>query len=210
MMPLCVLEVEFFKRLEMIDAHLAAAVAAARCPHCQGPLHQANYVRKPRGGLLCGDGEKAPLRHSLCCGRRGCRRRVLPPSLRFLGRRVYLGAVVLLASALALAANRIKPASDTSGVPLRCIQRWCSWWTDTFAKSNTWTHLRASFAAPTIKDSELPLSLFERVHAMQGRDPPWTKTFMAMAWHLAPATTTTKVTDTTRILRGVFAHLNDG
>ena len=35
-------------------------------------------------------------RFSFCCDRDGCRKRVTPPSVRFLGRRVYLGAVVIL------------------------------------------------------------------------------------------------------------------
>jgi hypothetical protein len=39
-------------------------------------------------------------RFSLCCGREGCRRRATPPSVRFLGRRVYVGAVVIVASVL--------------------------------------------------------------------------------------------------------------
>ena len=41
-------------------------------------------------------------RFSLCCGREGCRHRATPPSVRFLGRRVYVGAVVIVASAIAL------------------------------------------------------------------------------------------------------------
>ena len=35
-------------------------------------------------------------RFSLCCGRDGCRHRATPPSVRFLGGRVYVGAVVIV------------------------------------------------------------------------------------------------------------------
>jgi hypothetical protein len=38
-------------------------------------------------------------RFSFCCDRDGCRNRATPPSVRFLGRKVYLGAVVMLISA---------------------------------------------------------------------------------------------------------------
>jgi hypothetical protein len=39
---------ECFESLMAWDEELARLVAAARCPHCGGPLHQANYWRKPR------------------------------------------------------------------------------------------------------------------------------------------------------------------
>ncbi len=89
---------EFFSQLAALDAEISRRVAAAGCPRCGGPLHQAHYQRKPRGGVFAAAGEAFSLRHSLCCGREGCRKRTLPPSVRFLGRRVYLEAVVLLAS----------------------------------------------------------------------------------------------------------------
>ena len=66
---------EFFAALTAWDAKIAERVAAAGCPRCGGPLHQGNYLRKPRGGLLAEAGEGSTVRHSLCCGRRGCRNR---------------------------------------------------------------------------------------------------------------------------------------
>jgi hypothetical protein len=80
MLPDLRLHLECFERLMAWDEELARQVAAARCPHCGGPLHQANYWRKPRGALLAEAGEAFRLRHSLCCGREGCRKRSLPPS----------------------------------------------------------------------------------------------------------------------------------
>ena len=35
-------------------------------------------------------------RFSFCCSRDGCRKRKTPPSLRFLGRKVYVAAMVVL------------------------------------------------------------------------------------------------------------------
>jgi len=204
MMPFSRLEVEFFDQLKVMDEQLSAAVAAARCPHCRGPLHRANYARKPRGGLLCGSGEGAYLRHSLCCGKRGCRKRTLPPSLRFLGRRVYLGAVVVIASAMALLQTGLREASNASGVPMRTLLGWGAWWTNDFARSVAWAELRARFASPAPNESMLPLSMLDRVHSMQGRDPPLAKTMTAMARHLAVVTT--RFAQTTRFVRDVFTH----
>jgi hypothetical protein len=114
---------EFFARLEKVDEMIAARVAAGRCRHCEGPLHQGNYQRKPRGGLIATAGEAFTRRHSLCCGRRGCRKRALPPSLRFLGRRVYLEVVVVLASVMAQVVATAREAVAASGVPLRTLRR---------------------------------------------------------------------------------------
>lgn len=91
-----VLAGEFFVLLERIDQEIVRQVADGGCPRCDGPLHRGDYPRKPRGGLLARAGEAFNRRFSLCCG--WCRARCLPPSVRFLGRRVYLEAVVVLAT----------------------------------------------------------------------------------------------------------------
>lgn len=205
MMPFSRLEVEFFERLKVMDERLSVAVAAARCRHCAGPLHRSNYNRKPRGGLLCGAGERAYLRQSLCCGRRGCRKRTLPPSLLFLGRRVYVGALVVIASALALVQTGLRKAANVSGVPARTLVRWRGWWKEDFVASVAWAELRARFAAPAPEENLLPLSMLDRVHAMQGRDPPLTATMTAMARHLAGVTTS--FSQTTQFVRDVFGEL---
>ena len=54
-------------------------------------------------------------RLSFCCDRDGCRKRATPPSVRFLGRKVYLGAVVVL-----VAAMRQGPRPDGSGSCRSC------------------------------------------------------------------------------------------
>ena len=35
-----------------------------------------------------------------CCNQEGCRKRVTPPSVRFLGRKVYFAAVIILVAAM--------------------------------------------------------------------------------------------------------------
>src|SRR5262245_34120147 len=89
---------EFFERLQAADAQIAANVAGAGCEACGGRLHRGDYRRKPRGAVLAAAGEEFVVRFSFCCARDGCRQRATPPSLRFLGRRVYLGAAVVGAS----------------------------------------------------------------------------------------------------------------
>ncbi|WP_273178976.1 hypothetical protein [Ferrovum myxofaciens] len=86
----------FFKFLLRIDQDHAATIRLRGCIHCGGPLHQTHYERKPRDAPSSWIEEK--IRFSFCCGH--CRRRCTPASVRFLGRRVYWGATVLLVTAL--------------------------------------------------------------------------------------------------------------
>ena len=99
----------FWSVLLAIDHDLAEKTRKDACP-CGGRLHAANYLRKPRGTV-----EQLPpplcLRLSFCCDRDGCRKRVTPPSVRFLGRKVYLGAVVILISSLRQAS--VIPGADS-------------------------------------------------------------------------------------------------
>lgn len=190
---------EFFARLEKLDQMIAAAVAAARCRHCDGPLHQGNYLRKPRGGLIAVAGEAFTLRHSLCCGREGCRRRALPPSLRFLGRRVYLEAVVVAASVFAQVMATVRAAVSTTGVPRRTLRRWGTWWSDIFPRLPTWVELRARLVPPPPDEAELPRSLVERLGVdlrrrdSSGKEPAAADVMLLLARCLAPATTSSVV-----------------
>ena len=84
----------FFALLLQLDQDLAAEARAAGCA-CGGALHRAHYPRKPRGGPD-GLGAEHSVRLSFCCSVEGCRKRVTPRSLRFLGRKVFFGVWVLL------------------------------------------------------------------------------------------------------------------
>lgn len=180
---------EWFASLEAFDRQIAEAVAAAGCQHCGGPLHQGNYQRKPRGGNIAEAGEAFRLRHSLCCGREGCRKRALPPSLRFLGRRVYLEAVVLVSSALAQAIETLRLASEVTGVPARTLRRWHGWWTEVFPGSSVWTQLRARFVPPPPAAAELPQSLLQRAQAVLDADAAVNDVLLLAARWLSSATT---------------------
>ena len=85
---------KLFQLLERVDTELIEEAQANGCLLCGGKLHRSDYERKPRGG------PQWEVRYSLCCGRKGCRKRHTPPSVRFLGRRVYAGVVVVLVSAM--------------------------------------------------------------------------------------------------------------
>jgi hypothetical protein len=156
------LGVELFARLFDMDRRIARWVASLGCRFCEGPLHQSNYRRKPRGAQMAEAAEAFALRYSLCCGREGCRRRTLPPSLRFLGRRVYVEAVVLVASVVSLLLGSVKGTSDAMGVPVRTLKRWSAWWTESFPQSRAWHEIRAR-VVPSPEQWLLPRSLYERL-----------------------------------------------
>lgn len=170
-----------------IDREIAAGVRSGGCP-CGGRLHSARYPRQAGCGVPL---EKLDPDHrwrlSFCCDRDGCRRRTTPPSVRFLGRRVYLGLVVVLLSAQAQGATptRLRRLRRLVGdVSLRTVGRWRSWWQETFPVSQVWKESKARFA-PAIETSQLPASLLDRF-AMQGEPGG----VVAVLELLAPLTTT--------------------
>lgn len=200
---------EFFSRLTEMDAEIARRVAAARCGSCGGPLHQGNYVRKPRGALMAAASEAFSLRHSLCCGRRGCRRRALPPSVRFLGRRVYVEAVVLFASVVMILAVAVAAASRVTGVPRRTLRRWRAWWTGTFPISPLWIDLKAQFAPPPPASATMPWSLAEQLAVVlspprDGKKAASLDEIALLAGRLLAPATTSSVADGSRFLREDF------
>lgn len=134
------------------DERAAEAVRRQGCP-CGGALHQSNYPRKPRG-LPSEYDALFQTRFSFCCARDGCRRRRTPPSVRFLGRRVYVGLIVLLCSA-----ERLQPVE--ADVPRRTVGRWRTWFASRFVESRFWQSARALFMPPVV-ESALPRSLLEQ------------------------------------------------
>jgi hypothetical protein len=187
------LDREVYARLEMADVEIAAAVARGGCRWCGGPLHRADYERKPRGALIAAASEVWRVRIGLCCGRRGCRRRATPPSVRFLGRRVYVGAVVIIASVVALALRGRALAAET-GVPARTARRWSAWWRAGFPSTSLFAVI-AGRMVPALRCAELPRSLLER---FLGAPTVRMERLLAV---IAPLTTTS-VADGSRFVRG--------
>ena len=113
---------KFFQRLLEEDEVAVDRQRARGCPSCRGRLDRADYPRKPRG--LPAQWESLfNRRFSVCCCREGCRRRLTPPSVRFLGRRVYVGAVVLLGVTVPVlvAVENAQIAWSYTGAPARSL-----------------------------------------------------------------------------------------
>ncbi|MGE5203410.1 MAG: hypothetical protein ACM3O6_15240 [Acidobacteriota bacterium] len=91
--------------------------------------------------------------------------------MRFLGRRVYLGAVVVLASALqhGVSAFRAKRLKELFGASRQTLERWRTWWLETFPASRFWQELHGRFM-PAIDETTLPLSLVERFEHRNAED----------------------------------------
>lgn len=155
----------FFAALTRFDHDLAERVRASGCRWCGGRLDSARYPRKPRGGPA-GLGPEYEWRLSFCCAREGCRRRMTPPSVRYLGRRVYLGVVVVLVSAMThgLSVRRVAQLHAHLGIGLRTLRRWRRWWQHAFVESRFWRGARGRFLPPVDED-RLPASLLERFGA---------------------------------------------
>lgn len=145
-----------------IDDELAKATRDAGCPHCRARLHTANYPRKPRGAPLdLPDGYDRRL--SLCCSRDGCRRRATPPSARFLGRKVYLGAVVTIVTAMRQGPTPtgMRKLRALFGADRRTVERWRVFWQHHFPTSDFWREKKASAFAETPRAVELPRRLLQ-------------------------------------------------
>lgn len=149
----------FFRLLTRIDQELAAATRLQGCRACEGPLHVADYPRKPRG-CPATVREEYSRRLSFTCG--WCDRRATSPSVRFAGRRVYLAVVLMLISPPGSASartvcNRLRLAAVT-------LKRWRQWWRDEFPSTPFWLSVCARFMPP-VTISALPQSLLERFEA---------------------------------------------
>ena len=152
-------DLRFFQLLHRVDQELAAEARAGGCVFCGGVLHSANYPRKPRACLA--EAQNAyETRFSFCCS--VCRKRCTSMSVRFLGRRVYLGLAVVLVSARH--AGQIPAAARLeagSGIPIRTLERWRQWWQRDFALTPLWQAKCARFMPP-VDIGRLPGALLER------------------------------------------------
>lgn len=153
-------DARFYELLLAFDRDIAAAARAVGCARCGGVLHSARFRRKPRGGPA-GLGEAYDQRLSFCCASDLCRKRMTPPSFWFLGRKVYLGAVVVLVSAMRQGATAARQLCELVGVGRRTIARWREWWRRAFVASPFWREVSAAFMPP-VDQERLPASLLER------------------------------------------------
>jgi hypothetical protein len=146
----------FWAFLFTVDQDLAKTARQKACP-CGGRLHSAKYPRKPRGS------DDLPkeygCRLSFCCDRDNCRKRLTPPSVRFLGRKVYLHAVVVLVAAMRQGPSppRVRELSRRFGADHQTIARWQVFWEEHFPQTQFWKTARGRLKPGTFQ--VLPRSL---------------------------------------------------
>jgi len=156
-------DASFYRSLFQLDQAIAADVQATGCRHCGGRLHVADYPRKPRGVRSALDASYQ-YRLSFCCATDGCRRRTTPPSVRFLGRKVYLGVIVILVTALThgLTPRHRRLLIERLDLWPQTIARWQRWWREQVPMTRCWLALRGRFVPP-ITTFALPGALLGRL-----------------------------------------------
>lgn len=155
-------DASFYRLLLRIDEDLAEAERALGCRVCGRRLEVGHYRRKPRG-VAVQLPERFAVRFSFCCAERDCRKRRTPACLRFLGRKVYLGAIVVLISALRCGATpwRMRRLHELVGVSRHTVLRWQHWWREALPGMRCWAGLAGTLIPPPAI-AQLPASLLER------------------------------------------------
>jgi hypothetical protein len=155
-------DARFSAVLMEMDRDQLEQVRAAGCAKCGGPLHSGHFERKPAGVLL--PPEQLPqgytIRFDLCCG--WCRRRTLPSSVRFLGRKVFLAVVVAVATVLVRGADRnaTELIRRQLGASRSTLARWCRWWA-TLGETPMWIAARGTLPVD-LDEGAMPGSLLAR------------------------------------------------
>lgn len=172
-------DASFWVFLSDVDEDLAESARRQGCP-CGGRLHRANYPRKPRG--LDDPPAQCRRRHSFCCQRDGCRKRLTPPSVRFLGRRVYLGAVVILVAAMRQGPSprRVRELSELFGADRRTINRWRRFWRERFPLTRFWKVARGRLV-PAVEAGLLPRALLEALVAGERDREGWRRLLLFLS-----------------------------
>jgi hypothetical protein len=170
----------FWSFLFAIDQDLAETARKKACP-CGGRLHCANYLRKPRGTPVQLP-EPQRVRLSFCCDRDGCRKRVTPPSVRFLGPKVYLGAIIIVISAMRQGPTprRVRELCTRFGADRRTIARWQAFWREHVPQTPFWKVAHARFT-PVIRIVTLPYSLVDAFLSRDAGDTGWARLLRFLA-----------------------------
>jgi hypothetical protein len=82
--------------------------------------------------------------------------------VRFLGRKIYLGAVVVLVTAMRQGATprRVRELAQLFGADRRTIARWQAFWREHFPQTRFWKVARA-LLVPAVEVAILPLALVQ-------------------------------------------------
>jgi hypothetical protein len=135
----------FFQSLRDLDFEIFKAAKAKPCDLCAGRMDTSHYPRKLRGA-----GEKESQRFSLCCRKEGCRHRVTPPSLRFLGRKIYSAWVVILAL------EYCRDLGLDRKIARQTIARWKIFWKQRLAETHPFMRWARGLLPPGTPSSDLP------------------------------------------------------
>jgi hypothetical protein len=106
------------------------------------------------------------MRLSFCCAEENCRRRCTPPSVRFLGRKVYLSVIVILATAMrhGLTSKRRKQLIEELDLWPQTLVRWRGWWRELFPTTRCWKTEQGHFIPP-VDIRQLPGALLGQLLA---------------------------------------------
>jgi hypothetical protein len=82
---------------------------------------------------------------------------------------VYVSVVVVLMAAMVqgLAPERVERLRQVLGIDEKTLERWRSWWLETFVQSGFWKGARGRFMPP-LDEKQMPLSLVEAFGAQRG------------------------------------------
>jgi hypothetical protein len=146
--PVLHVEASFFQKLRELVLQLVKETKRRPCSQCGGKLDTSHFPRKPRGL-----GEEEHRRFSLCCRNEGCRHRVTPPSLRFLGRKVYSAWVVI--TVLEFAAELGLEAA----ICRRTLARWREYWRERLDEAHAFMRAARGLIPPGHPPAQLPGAL---------------------------------------------------
>lgn len=151
-----------FEFLQQIDRDTETRAGLEKCRFCGDRLHRGYYLRKPRAPGIDLSAEFC-VRPSFCCRRDGCRRRMTPALLRFLGRKVYVSIVVVLVAAMTQgpSAKRLCAIEAEIGIAPQTVRRWCHYWREIFVTRSAWLYQRGNFMPP-VDEKDLPLTFLSR------------------------------------------------
>jgi len=161
-----------YRFLQQIDLDTVNAAQAVPCAHCGGKLDRADFKRKARGANI--DPEEKMVRYSLCCRVVGCRKRFTCDSLRFMGRKVYLGFFVLFASSLPKdrQVSSIHSLSKELELSHQTLSSWLKYWREDFPRSVFWRREQSLFTAPIVEDN-FAILLTSRFKVIGYNHDPW-------------------------------------
>jgi hypothetical protein len=129
----------FFQRLFALDEEVFREMKKHPCKKCGGSLDTANIPRKLRGKPEV----EGTIRFGLCC--RSCRKRVWPPSVRFLGRKVYSAWTILLA------VDFYKALGLKNPIARRTLARWRNLWRERLSEGSSfmrWARAQGNLPIP--------------------------------------------------------------